>query len=247
MDVTIKEDFINRWKKYFKSAGLPLALFYSDNLKGNTPVKKPNEWRCVICDFRNAINGKDLYFGKDSLGCSGGMRYCGFADQIRPGIEYFLSYGIKGEMEGERYLKTPEIARKAIADFPSFKASGKYFVVKRWDNIEEDEDPLLVLFFASANVLSGLFTLANYDEAEADSVICPFGSGCSSIVQLPLKELQSKRQRAVLGMFDVSARPCVPEDELSFTVPFPKFKNMIENMDESFLITDSWKKVWRNL
>jgi hypothetical protein len=44
-------------------------------------------------------------------------------------------------------------------------------------------------------------------------------------------------------MFDVSARPCVPKDTVSFAVPMTKFVRMIENMEESFLITPSWGKV----
>jgi hypothetical protein len=48
-------------------------------------------------------------------------------------------------------------------------------------------------------------------------------------------------------MFDVSARPSVPEQVLSFAVPFSKFKRMIDNMNESFLITESWAKVKRRI
>jgi len=44
-------------------------------------------------------------------------------------------------------------------------------------------------------------------------------------------------------MFDVSARPFVPADVLTFAVPMKKFESMVENMDESFLITESWAKV----
>jgi len=44
-------------------------------------------------------------------------------------------------------------------------------------------------------------------------------------------------------MFDVSARPFIPEDVLSFSVPMTKFARMLENMEESFLITGSWRKV----
>jgi hypothetical protein len=44
-------------------------------------------------------------------------------------------------------------------------------------------------------------------------------------------------------MFDVSARPCVSEGLLTFSVPLNKLTQMISYMDESFLITDSWKKV----
>jgi len=44
-------------------------------------------------------------------------------------------------------------------------------------------------------------------------------------------------------MFDVSARPCVPEMILTFSVPMKRFEVMVRNMDESFLITGSWDRV----
>jgi hypothetical protein len=44
-------------------------------------------------------------------------------------------------------------------------------------------------------------------------------------------------------MFDVSARPCVPAKMLSFAVPWQKLVRMVDQMDESFLITPSWHKV----
>jgi hypothetical protein len=96
-------------------------------------------------------------------------------------------------------------------------------------------------------VLSGLFTLANYDEAGAEAVFCPFSAGCGSIVLYPYLERASARPRAVLGMFDVSARPCVPGDALSFAVPMAKFERMVANMQESFLITKSWDQVRRRI
>jgi len=63
------------------------------------------------------------------------------------------------------------------------------------------------------------------------------------MVQYPYLEKDSDRPRGVLGMFDVSARPCVPEEILTFSLPINKFGSMIENMEESFLITPSWSKV----
>jgi hypothetical protein len=44
-------------------------------------------------------------------------------------------------------------------------------------------------------------------------------------------------------MFDVSARPFVPERVLSFAAPMAKFARMVDDMEESFLITGSWAKV----
>jgi hypothetical protein len=124
-----------------------------------------------------------------------------------------------------------------------FKAPGKYIVFKRWDAMDGGDEPLVVIFFAPADVLAGLFTLANFDAPDPQGVIAPFGSGCSSIVHYPYYELQSPRPRAVLGMFDVSARPCVPAGALTFAVPWPKFVRMVGDMEESFLITGSWSKV----
>jgi hypothetical protein len=48
-------------------------------------------------------------------------------------------------------------------------------------------------------------------------------------------------------MFDVSARPFVPRDALTFSAPMNKFVRMIDNMEESFLITNSWKKVQKRI
>jgi len=126
---------------------------------------------------------------------------------------------------------------------PAFTAPGKYIVFKRWHQLTEDDQPFVVIFFAQPDVLAGLFTLANYDAPDPQGVIAPFGSGCSSIVYLPFQEQLSENPRAVLGMFDVSARPCVPTDVLTFSIPWKKFVAMVENMEESFLITNSWQQV----
>lgn len=242
MDKLLQTHFINQWEKYFPKAELPIVVYYTDNIGNNTTIQAGKGFKCVICEFQKARRGIDLYFGESSLACTGAKHYCGFTDRDSPNLEYFLSYGIPGEMEGERYLKTPELAKKAMEQFPAFIAPQKYMVVKRWDKLGK-EDPLIVIFYASGDTLSGLFTLANFDDSDTNSVICPFSSGCSSIIQLPFNELKKTNPKAILGMFDVSARPCVKKDELSFAIPFSKFERMVHNMDESFLITDSWKKV----
>lgn len=73
------------------------------------------------------------------------------------------------------------------------------------------------------------------------------GSGCSSILYHPLAEADSEDPQCVLGMFDVSARPSVSGNTLTFTVPWKKFEAMARDMDESFLITGSWDLVRKRL
>jgi hypothetical protein len=164
-----------------------------------------------------------------------------------PKFEYFLSCGIPGELEGERYKKTPELVREVMEHAPVFKAPARFAVFKRWDMLQEKDEPVVVIFFAQPDVLAGLFTLANFDEAEVNGVFAPFSSGCGSIVLYPYLEGRSARPRGVIGMFDVSARPFIPANVLSFAVPMNKFVRMIDNMEESFLITASWKKVQKRI
>jgi uncharacterized protein (DUF169 family) len=243
MDMKIKDKFANLWRKYFNEAELPITFFYTDRAGGSEVTKPPSNHRCVICDLALARKGKPLCLNVDSVGCGGGKRYLGFAREIMPNFEYFLSCGIPGKLEGERYKKTPEMVKEVMRKSPKFKAPAEYMVFKRWDLLEKSDDPEVAVFFAPPDVLSGLFTLANFDEVEPDGVFTPFGAGCSTIVQYPYLEKDSDRPRAVLGMFDVSARPCVPQDVLTFSVPIKKLVMMIENMEESFLITPSWDKV----
>jgi len=116
-------------------------------------------------------------------------------------------------------------------------------VCKGWDKLGAIDQPSAVIFFAPPDVLSGLFALANFDRSDPDGVISPNGSGCSTIVNYPFWEAQTDQPRCVLGMFDVTARPQVPETYLTFTIPFMRFTQMVENMNESFLITTAWENL----
>ncbi|MHB8110724.1 MAG: DUF169 domain-containing protein, partial [Syntrophorhabdaceae bacterium] len=229
---------------------LPIAFFYSNDEAGSTLVKgpkNPEEHRCIIADIARAGKGRSLAFNVASIGCFGGKKYLGFDDTLRPGFEYFLSYGIPGQMEGERYKKTPELVKEIMKTAPKMTAPAPYIIFKPWDKVEESEKPDAVIFFASPDVISGLFTLANYDEAEQNGVYSPFGAGCSTIVTYPYLENNSDRPRCVVGMFDVSARMCVSAGALAFAAPFRKFVRMVGNMDESFLTTESWAKVRKRI
>jgi len=248
MDMSIKENFLILWKKYFNNAELPITFYYTDEegrVESATPGSLP---RCIIGALAEIRNGRSLAFDVDTVGCPGGKRYLGFAQEIMPDFEYFLSYGIEGRLEGERYKKTPEMVKEFMEKYsPSMKAPSKYIVFKRWDNLEKSDNPEVVICFAQPDVLSGLFTLASFDEAEQNMVMTPFGSGCSTIVQYPYLEKEAANPKGIIGMFDVSARPFVPQNTLTFSTPMTKFTRMINNMEESFLITRSWANIQKRI
>jgi len=247
VDIEIKKKFSALWKKYFDGAELPIAFYYTGE-EGHVDLAKPGSVpRCVIGALANVRRGSSICFNADSIGCFGGKRYLGFAEKVMPNFEYFLSCGIPGKLEGERYKKSPELVREGLKYSPAFKAPARFIVFKRWDMLEGSDDPEVVIFFAQPDVLSGLFTLANFDEAEPNAVFTPHGSGCAAIVQHPYLERDSSRPRGVIGMFDISARPHVPKNALTFSVLMNKFLRMIENMEKSFLITNSWEKVRKRI
>lgn len=247
MDINLKEKFSALWKKYFNDAELPITFYYT-NEEANAQLVKPNSVpRCVLGALSDVRKGSSYRFNAASIACFGGKRYLGFAEKIMPNFEYFLSCGIPGKLEGERYKKSPELVRETMKYSPMLKAPAQFIVFKRWDRLEKSDDPEVVVFFAQSDVLSGLFTLANFDTAEPNAVFTPHGAGCATIVQYPYLEKDSNHPRGVIGMFDVSARPFVPENVLTFAVPMTRFVQMIENMEESFLITDSWRKVQKRI
>lgn len=243
MDMKKKARFLELWQTYFNGAELPVAFFYTDGAGRAELVKPAMAHQCFIGVLARVRKGTPLCFDVNSIGCGGGRRFLGFTQEIMPDFEYFLSCGLPGRVEGERYKKSPELVKAAMAHMPTLVAPSRFIVFKRWDRLEAGDQPEVVIFFARPDVLSGLFTLANFAEDEPNGVIAPFSSGCGAIVTYPYLERGSERPRGVLGMFDVSARPYIPEDRLTFAMPLEKFSQMLGNMTESFLTTSSWQKV----
>jgi hypothetical protein len=247
MDIGFRQTFLTRWHKHFGNSELPITFEYTDDERDAEPVHADSGWHCFIARLKAVReSGKSLSFSAKSFHCAGGRYYTGFAPRLRSNIAEFLSCDASGE--GERYKKNSEIAAAAINSVPWHEAPASMLVFKRWDKLDERDHPHAVIFFAPPDVLAGLFTLASYEEGDLQGgMIAPFGSGCASIVQYPFAESRSNHPRAVMGMFDVSARPHVPAGTLTFAIPMGKFERMVANMDESFLITESWQEVLRRL
>lgn len=238
------------WKQFRNALGLkesPLGIYYT-NEKPEGVSPKPGIQMCMIGLLQNARKkGETVYFDKEHFGCPGGGYYMGFLESARPNIEYFLSCGIPGQMEGERYIRTPEKAREYFGRMKPRRAPAFYCVFKPIEKFQDDEKPEVVAFFVPPDTLSGLFTLTNYTLEILDGVNAPFGSGCSTILTYPLKEAEKEQPHAILGMFDVSARPMVEREILTLAMPYSIFLKLLENVSGSFLETGSWKKVLQRI
>lgn len=249
MEITLRDRFITLWQKYFPGAELPLVLEFRDGPGSAKKVPPPDGWRCMICQIGQARSGTPLAFDGSSVTCRGGLMYTGYSCERPPGFRYFLSSGKEGVVEGERYKQTPEIVDAWENLIPPFSSQGKQMVFTRWDQLTAENNPEVVIFFARAEVMSGLFTLANFDRSDPNGVICPMGAGCASIAYYPWLEQQKDGtdQRVVLGMFDPSARKCVPLDIMTMAFPMKRFEKVVGFMEECFLITKTWDTVKKKI
>jgi len=240
MQPGMQQHFIRQWEKYFPAASIPICFYYTDQEENALAMQPYSDGHCLIKELERVRQGENLSFENRAVMCGGGKYYTGFSDHLRPNFPAFLSCGIPGKLAGERYKASPELVEEQMRMQAHLPAPARKIVFKRWDRLAENDQPLVVIFYANVDVAAGLFTLANFDAHGNQAVFAPAVSGCSSIIQSPLQELQSDQQRVVLGMFDVTARPWVRAGELTLAVPWPKFTRMLDNMDESFLTTHAW-------
>ncbi|HPJ30655.1 MAG TPA: DUF169 domain-containing protein [Methanothrix sp.] len=251
MDIVLRDRFTALWQKYFPRTELPITLEFRKDSSEVQKVPPPEGWSCLICQLNRVRKGTPLVFDAHSISCPGGRMYSGYSAERSPDFRYFLSRGKPGVLEGERFKQTPEIVDAWEEKIPQISSAGKNMHFTRWDQLMEADAPQVVIFFARPEVLSGLFTLANFDQSDPNGVICPMGAGCSSIILRPWLEEQKDEAKngpkVVLGMFDPSARPCVPLDVLTMAFPMKKFEKAVGYMEESFLTTKTWTKVQKKI
>jgi len=243
MDIRLRDQFISLWTKYFGSTDLPITFYFSNGTGNAEIVAHSTTWNCLICELGKVRKGQSLAFSANSISCGGCKRYTGYNTEMNPTFRYFLSYGIEGKVRGERYKISPEVVDETQKNLIKLPSEGKNLIFKRWDKLTEKDEPDVVIFFAQPEVLSGLFTLANFDQVDPQGVITQFSPGCGSIIHFPYLEKDKENPKCILGMFDPSARPCVPTNTLSFSIPSKRFEKIIGYMEDTFLITPTWDKV----
>lgn len=226
----------------------PVAILFSDEKPEGAAEFVEGRWGCVIALLTAAAKGKMAVVNRATCTCGGGKVGLGFGaweeGGAHGGIEYFLSTGRgEGYPPGERYKKTPELAREFAEDMPTRDIPFAYVIFKPLTLVDPaTEVPQQIVFYANPDQLSALIVLANFGR-HGDNVKIPFAAGCQSIGILPYREAEQSPSHAIVGMIDISARPYVDPDILSFTVPYAMFTELEGYVDESFLQTNAWKKV----
>lgn len=171
-------------------------------------------------------------FSAERFGCLGAAFWMGFSG---PSTEAQIQY----VSMDERYLNTCEDMRRVMDQVEPEPVPEKYLIVQPVSMFTE-EPPLVVTFFTRPESLAGLHQLAAFLTGDPEVVASPWAAGCGSIVAWPLYYLQKGETRAVIGGWDPSARKYYKTDELTFTVPFAFFKDMLARWETSFLARPVW-------
>ena len=131
--------------------------------------------------------------------------------------------------EVEHYKQNQEQVKAYINQLDIRLTEKPYLNFIRIDQLESLEEMEGILFFATPDVLSGLCSWAFYDNNDNDAVCTRFASGCCSIVTFP------------------SARPLIPKNELTFTIPMCRFKEMLDTMEQSALFQKAYSIVRKRI
>lgn len=230
----------------------PVAILFTEEKPAGATEFVRGRRGCVISLLSAAMKGRQVVLSRETAGCIGGMAGLGFGNpypRFPGGFAYFLSTGRgAGYPEGEAYKKTPELVEGFLRDMPFREIPYEYVVMKPLADVREaEEEPRIIVFYANPDQLSALVVLANYGRPGGENVRIPFASGCQSCCLLPLAEAAADDPRAVVGMIDISARPYIDPDLLSFSLPLSLFREMEENVEGSFLDRNAWQKVDRRI
>ena len=248
----INSQLVNALKLKMK----PVALILTDDKPADgLHFKEGSMGGCVAVMLVAASKkGRIAFFDRKTFGCPGGGTGLGFGDRYgRFPIDCLLSTGNK-EMaaqirrggsamaEGERFYKNPELARKWVDSLPFTDVPAEYVVFKPWDQVTEQDEPKLIIFFVNADQLSALVVMADYNRGTNQSITAPFGAACQSIL-FGYAETKKENPRGVIGFFDISQRSIVDRETLTFTVPYRMFQEMEANAKGSFLNMPAWQKL----
>lgn len=230
------QEFITRYKEAFgESAPLPISLAYS-----NAPAAElKNVPRCMIGAISKVRGGESLTLCAQNVLCGGGGLYTAFKPMPER-VPVFVS-------EVEHYKQSKEMVQDYIDSLHIGLTEKRYLNFVRADKLSSWNDAEALIFFATPDILSGLATWAFYDNNSPDAVTTQFASGCASIITFAVNENRSNGRRCFLGMLDPSARPLVPENELTFTIPMSRFREMLTTMNNSALYQKAFSILKRRM
>lgn len=230
----------------------PVAVILTDDKPEAATQFKEGRMGCVGAMMLAAAKGRTGVFDRRTFGCPGGGSGLGFGNcytgfpigrLLSTGGQATLANGAPFDMgEGERFFANPETADKWAQALPYREIPTEYLVLKPLAQVADRESIALIMMLVNPDQLSALITLVGFRRGAIHTAVAPWGAACQSIL-FAYMEAEKEAPCGVMGFFDISQRGKIDKELLSFTVPQKLFLELESNVEESFLVTDTWKKL----
>ncbi len=241
----ISNSSIQNIGKTLKKAGnldtYPLAIYGSDYVPENAIPMSSIDTCVAKAILINSVDNTEppLYIGKDTLKgcCPGAMTYLGFIEPLKF-IKYFVSTGNEKFRGGEaEYLKkSPEIVEGFLESIGKVKKIGKYLVIQKCDDIEEEIDIKSILCFGNGEQIRNLSSLIHFRRKNPFNAIdMPFGPACATFVTYPAGMAEkTPEDTAFVGPVDPTGNVWFPPEYMALGIPIDIAEKMHEDYENSF-------------
>jgi uncharacterized protein (DUF169 family) len=174
-------------------------------------------------------------FSYENFGCLGFKFYSGYSNKLPTFNNYFVSTGIPGLHKGERLFSNPTSAKNSAKKLEGRDIKGKFLIFTCYDKLDENITPDVIIFFGNPETITGLIGMTRFVTGNDDGVHSIYCSGCTSIFAWPMQFKKQNIDEAVLGIFDIAARPYLNLGELSIAFSNNLFLKFLNNYKKSFL------------
>jgi hypothetical protein len=210
-----------------------VAILFNFN---NLLKKKEDEHHCMfeyIMETRKT--GVPSVFNYDNFGCLGFRFYSGYIEKLPVFNHYFVSTGIPGIYPGERFVARPKSAKHAANKLEGRTPKAKNLVFSRFDKLDREENIEVVTFVDNPEIITGLIGLVRFATDADDAVRAIYCSGCSSVFGWPAQLQKQGKEQAVLGVWDLAARPRMDHGDMTIAISFNLFKKILSLYKQSFV------------
>ena len=226
----------------------PVCVYGSDRIPENA-LRSSQLSDCLACSIFLIADGRTkgpVYAGDESgqvfCRCMGGPAWFGYRgfDPRLPGLMStgMMSTGSNAAKQDGKHLKENEdIACETYRAVGEIKRLGKYVVISRCDDLQEDSCAKCIVCFANGEQIRDLCALAHFSSHDVFNLISfPWGPACATLVTYPAGMAENASSSKIfLGPTDPSARIWLPEDCLAMGIPIEIARKMAEGVKRSFL------------
>ncbi len=199
---------------------------------------------CLACNIFQIAEGKvkvPIYAGDEPgqifCRCMGGPAWFGYKgfDPRLPGL---MSTGSAAAKQAGKHLKEDEsIACETYRAVGEIKTLGRYVVMRRCNDLQEDSGVKCIICFASGEQIRDLCALAHFGSHDVFNLVSvPWGPACATLVTYPAGMAENASlSRVFVGPTDPSARDWLPANCLAIGIPVEIARKMASDVERSFL------------